>query len=205
MHGLLTSFLIALTNNIDNIGVRIAYSVRGVKIGLGQNLLIAGITFVISTAAALLGSVLSGAAGSLCHVLSMAVLCAIGLWFIVEPYIKKARAAHQRRRAPKNESPVLGALKDPERSDIDGSKTIDFGEAALLGVSLSINNVGGGMSAGMIGLDPIAVGALSALISFLALLLGNFAAGAFVRLGLARKTSIVAGLILIVIGIRQVL
>lgn len=203
LHGFLTSLLIALTNNFDNIGVRIAYSVRGVKIGLPQNLLIALITFVISTAAAMLGSALGNVAGPLCHVLSMAVLTAIGLWFIAEPYVKKLRQAHRPPKGKKDERPVIGALRDPEKSDIDNSKTIDFGEAALLGVSLSINNVGGGLSAGMIGLDPAVMGALSAAISFLALLLGNFAAGAFVRLGLARKTGVAAGLILIAIGVRQ--
>lgn len=200
MQSLFYSLLIALTNNIDNIGVRIAYSVKGVKIGVPQNILIAFITFAISSGATYAGSAIGAAAGGLCRLLSMLLLCAIGVWFIAEPYIKKARGKAPEKPA---ENTVLNALKDPEKSDIDGSKSIDFGEAALLGISLSINNVGGGMSAGMIGLNPLVMGALSAVVSFLALLLGNLAAGAFVRLRLGNKAAIAAGAIMILIGVRQ--
>ena len=202
MHGLLYSILIALANNVDNIGVRIAYSVRGVRLGILKNLWISVITFVISSSAALLGSALGTAAGEFCRVLSMAVLTAIGLSFIAGPLIKKIREKHRIAKQPAA-SPVLEALRDPEHSDIDNFKDIDFREATLLGISLSINNVGGSMSAGMIGLGALMIGALSALISFLALLLGNLLTGVFVRLRLGDKATVVAGLLLIAIGIRQ--
>ncbi|MDR3552215.1 MAG: manganese efflux pump [Clostridia bacterium] len=201
MYGLGYSILIALANNVDNIGVRIAYSVRGVRLGIFKNLWISVITFLISGAAALLGSALGAAAGEFCHVLSMAVLVAIGTWFIVEPY----RKPHRRRRESAHKSPVIEALKDTENSDIDNSKSIDFKEATLLGISLSINNIGGSMSAGMIGLGVLLIGVLSALVSFIALLLGNLLTSAFVRLKLGNKATVAAGVILILIGIRQVL
>jgi len=47
MHFIYTIF-IALANNLDNISVRIAYSIRGVKISILKKLWISIITFFIS-------------------------------------------------------------------------------------------------------------------------------------------------------------
>lgn len=57
------AFLIALTNNFDNIGARIAYSIRGIKISSLINLWISVITFVISFLAAFSGTLISGTLG----------------------------------------------------------------------------------------------------------------------------------------------
>lgn len=203
MYGILTGFLIALVNNVDNISVRVAYSLKGVRIGLFENLWISVVTFIISTLAALLGGGLGSLAGEFCRFLSMAVLAGMGTFMIAEPYIKRKKTAP--RKAPPDNATVIDALRDPEASDLDHSKTIDFREATLLGVSLSINNVGGCMSAGMIGLNAFFIGTLSAAVSFTVLLLGNLLAGLFQRLRLGRKASVAAGLILIAIGVRQIL
>lgn len=199
LHGVLYSVLIALVNNVDNISVRIAYSIKGIKLGLLSNLWISVITFLISTAAAAMGSLFLNAAGQeICKIISMAILCVIGLWFIAEPFVKRKPA--KRNNA---EGSVLCALSDPEKSDLDDSKNIDFKEATLLGVSLSINNVGGCLSAGIMGLGPVLIGLLSAAVSFAALWAGNFLTDIFVRLSLKRKASVTAGAILILIGIKQ--
>ena len=79
-------------------------------------------------------------------IIAMLLLTAIGLWMIAEPYIRKD-----------NESPgdsgqedgknVFRVMMKPEYADKDHSKHIDFKEATVLGVALSINNIGGGISA----------------------------------------------------------
>ncbi len=66
-------------------------------------------------------------------------------------------------------------------SDMDDSKYIAFKEATLLAIALSINNIGGGMSAGMIGLNSFRVGFLSALLSFIALWAGNYISEIFIN------------------------
>jgi putative sporulation protein YtaF len=200
LHGLLYSVLIALANNVDNIGVRIAYCIRGIKLGILQNLWIAVITFLISTLAAILGSVVSGAIGeNLCKILSMILLVCIGIWFAAEPFIKKSKKVDE-----KHVDSILDVLKNPEESDMDNSKSIDFKEATLLGISLSINNVGGSLSGGMIGLNAILIGVLSAFVSFVALFAGNYLTDVFVKLKLGSKASIISGIILILIGIKQI-
>ena len=202
MQGLFYTILIALANNADNIGVRIAYSIRGIKLGTCANLWISGITFAVSTAFACLGAAAAGAAGArACSILSLLILAGLGLWFILEPILQKpARAGHKQKK-----DSLFSILTDPEKSDLDHSKTIDFKEATLLGASLCMNNAAGSLSAGMMGLNAVLIGVFSALISFAALWAGNFLTSALLKRNLGRKANIASGVILIVIGILQML
>jgi len=205
MQHFIYTFFIALTNNVDNVGVRIAYSIRGIKISTLINLWIAVITFVISFFAAFSGTILSGLISKqLSCLIAMLLLSSIGLWMILEPYVKK-KNDHIADAVQRNNISAAHVLLDPHKADMDNSKHIDFKEATLLGIALSINNVGGGISAGMIGLNSFWVGFLSAVLSFIALWLGNYIAAFFEKLNIAQKTPVIAGLLLIAIGIEQIL
>ena len=210
MHPILSTLAIALINNLDNVGLCAAYSLRGIRLGQRENLIIAAITFFISGAATFAGARLSSAsAGSaaLCRVLGAGVLIAMGLWSLAAPYISRLRArrAEKRpaRRADGRGAPVLAALRDPERSDLDGSKSIDPREAALLGVSLSLNNVGGCLSAGMLGLSPALTAGLSAAASWLSLLAGGLLARALERVRLGHFAELLGGAALVALGVAQ--
>lgn len=203
MHFLYIIF-ISLVNNLDNVVVPITYSIRGIKISLQKNILISLITFIISFFAASMGSIISKQFDK--HIsayLSMVLFIGIGLWIIIDSYIKKNR---------KSENPVIietsknifTICDSPECADMDNSKEIDFKEATFLGIALSLNNIGGGLSAGMIGLSSFYVGLLSAVINFLALLAGNSLTKWFTRFNLGNKATFISGIILILIGILQV-
>src|SRR5208283_893067 len=190
MHHFLYTFFIALTNNFDNIGVRIAYSIRGIRISTLINLWISVITFVISFFAAFSGTVISGVMSKqLSSLIAMVLLTAIGLWMIVEPYLKKDKDCAE-ESAQGNKKSARHVLLRPEDADMDNSKHIDFREATFLGVALSINNVGG-VSAGIIGLNSLWVGFLSAVLSFLALWAGNYVAEFFIKWNISKKASVV--------------
>jgi putative sporulation protein YtaF len=198
---LLYAFLIALTNNVDNVGARVAYSIQGTKISTPINLWISVITFVISLAAAVSGTMISGALGKgISSVIAMVFLVAIGLWMILEPRLKRLYSA---KLSKDNSKGVLGILLRPESADMDNSKHIDFKEATFLGVALSLNNVGGGLSAGMLGLNSLLVGFLSAVLSFVSLWAGNYLAEFFIRRNISEKAGFVGGVLLIAIGIGQ--
>ncbi len=205
MHHFFYTFFIALMNNFDNMGVRIAYSIRGVRISTLINLWISVITFVISFLAAYSGTVISGVVSKhLSSLIAMLLLTTIGSWMILEPYLKKDNdCSDESLRTNKNSA--FHVLLDPKNADMDNSKHIDFKEATFLGIALSINNVGGGVSAGMIGLNSFWVGFLSAVLSFIALWAGNYVAEFFIKWNLSKKASIVAGLLLIAIGIEQII
>lgn len=203
MQHLLYAFLIALTNNVDNIGARIAYSIQGIKISNPINFWISIITFVISFIAALLGTMLTGSLGKrFSSVIAMGLLVAIGSWMILSSYRKNRCRENPSRENLKS---IWTILLKPENADMDRSKHIDFKEGTVLGIALSINNVGGGLSAGMIGLNAFLVGFLSAALSFVALWTGNYVAEFFIRRHMADKTAVVGGILLIAIGIEQFL
>ncbi len=202
MHFLYT-MLIALANNLDNIGVRIAYSVRGIRIPTSINLWISFITFIISSLAAFAGSTLSGFfTKTFSAVISMVLLAGIGIYIIVEPYVKKDDV-EEKKPEKKSGKIIFHIFRKPEKADMDNSKDIDFKEATFLGIALSINNVGGGLSAGMIGLNSFFVGLLSAVISFAALWAGNYITKFFTRIGMGNKATVFAGAVLVLLGIKQ--
>lgn len=204
MHLLYTVF-IALANNMDNIGVRIAYSIRGIRINTLKNLWISVITFFISSLSALVGTGITGIVSKqLSSVISMVLLTVIGIWIILEQYIKKGEKQNEQDEK-ENRNSILNILRKPEYADMDRSKTIDFKEATMLGIALSINNIGGGLSAGMIGLNEFLVGFMSAVISFLALWTGNYITGFLSRFKLGNKATVLAGIALIAIGLKQII
>ena len=164
MHFIYTIF-IALANNVDNISVRIAYSIRGIKVSILKNLWISIITFFMSFFAAFFGSIISKFLNNhTSSMLSMVLLIAIGFWIMIEPYVRKESNDEVETNESK-ENNVLNILKKPETADTDNSKDIDFKEATLLGIALSINNIGGGLSSGIIGLNSFFVGFFSAIIT----------------------------------------
>jgi len=201
MHHLLSTFSIALTNNFDNMGVRIAYSIRGVRISTAINLWISLITFVISFLAAVSGTIISGSIGkTLSSLMALLLLSAIGLWMITEPYrTRKHDCAHESGRGA-NKKGLCPALLKPRNAAMREATHITFREATVLGVALSINNIGGAMSAGIIGLNSFWVGFLSAALSFLALCAGNYVANFFIKWNISNKATVAAGLLLIALG-----
>ena len=204
MHFLYIS-LIALVNNIDVIVVIIAYSIKGIKISIAKNIWISIITFFISSLSVFLGGIITNLMSkNLSSMLSMVLFTVIGLWIIFEPYVKKKNELEIEEDNSK-QNIIYNILKNPENADADKSNDIDFKEATLLGIALSINNVGGGVSAGMIGLNPFFIGIFSAVISFAALWVGNYIADFFIKRNVGNKATIVAGIILILIGIEQIL
>ena len=95
-------------------------------------------------------------------------------------------------------------LQAPELADSDHSGVISIGESLLLGVALSLNCLTNGLPAGLWKLQPLAVAACNAVLSFASLWCG-------VRLGkrygahwLGRKADVLAGVLLILLGAYQV-
>lgn len=190
--------LISLVNNLDTVGVRVAYSVKGIRIPLNTNLWITVIAFLFSAVAAQSGSGLANLLPEkVVRFISMLLLVIIGLWLILEPYFS------QGRKTKKNSTHVLAILADPSKADQDGSKEIDFKEATFLGIALSLNNIGGGITAGVLGFSWLAVGFLSAMLSFVVLQVGNKLTYFLEKRKLANKAPLLAGFLLIFIGIRQ--
>jgi putative sporulation protein YtaF len=202
VQNLLYAILIALANNVDNLGARIAYSIQGTKVSTLINLWISLITFIISFGAAVLGAEVAGSVGTkAAAAVAMMLLTGLGSLMILQA---RARPWHEEEPPQKDAKKLWSVLLRPHHADLDASKHIDLKEGTVLGIALSINNIGGGLSAGIIGVTPVLVGFLSALISFVALWAGNYVAEFFVKRGISDKAALIGGVLLIIIGIKQV-
>lgn len=200
-HRLLSAIVIALANNVDNLGARLAYSVQGTKVSLAINAWISVITLLVSTSAAYFGGAIMALLGKFfATFLAMAMLVALGSWMILHA---RLQSWHERIHEEKTATAHIAILSKPHQADIDDSKHIDFMEGTVLGFALSINNVGGGVTSGVLGVDPLLVGVLSSTISFAALLAGNYIAEFFIEKRISDKAAIVGGVALILIGLKQ--
>ncbi len=192
--------LISLVNNLDTIGVRVAYSVKGIRIPLYTNLWITAIAFLFSAIAAVFGNQLANLLPErVVKIISMLLLGIIGLWLIIEPHCVG------KKKVREDDGHVLAILADPSKADRDGSKEIDFMEATFLGIALSLNNIGGGVTAGVLGFSWFMVAILSAAFSFLVLQVGNELTCYLEQKKLEGKVPFMAGLLLILIAIKQIL
>lgn len=202
VHHLLSAGVIALANNVDNLGARLAYSVQGTMVGVTINAWISVITFLISTLAAYSGEAIVASLGmDSASMLAMGMLVTLGLWMIL---YARVQSWHERILEKNTSTLHVAILRKPYHADIDNSKHIDFVEGTILGIALSLNNIGGGVSAEVLGVNPLLVGFLSALISFVALFYGNYVAEFFIKRHISDKAAFVGGVALILIGLKQV-
>src|SRR5208283_3708080 len=98
-----------------------------------------------SSFAAFSGTLITGFVSKrLSSFIAMSLLTVIGLWMIAEPYVRKDNGSPG-DSGQENGKNVFSMMMKPEHADRDHSKHIDFKEATVLGVALSINNIGGGI------------------------------------------------------------
>ncbi len=98
-HLLLSAIIIALANNVDNLGARIAYSIQGTRVDILINLWISAITFLISAFAAFSGLAIVNSLGkSVAAALAMSMLVGLGLWMIIQVRRKNWLKRYTNRR-----------------------------------------------------------------------------------------------------------
>jgi putative sporulation protein YtaF len=209
----LTILLLAISCNLDNVGVGIAYGVRGIGIPLASNLLIALVTaggtglcivfgqqafrFLPSQAAVLLGA---------------ALLIGMGVWALRQEIGERPR---QDRESPPGgdthdmgQEPLLGRilliLKNPFLADRDSSGHIDLKESLLLSLALMLNNLPNGVGAGLLGLSTLVTTLMVGFFSILTFWLGIGLGRSLGIHWLGRHAGTIAGLLLIVIGLAEI-
>ena len=101
---------------------------------------------------------------------------------------------------------VICVLRAPQAADMDRSGTISASEAMLLGIALSLDALGAGFGAAMVGFPALPSSLLIAAASGMFLLAGlSFGRKFAVRFGGAKAVSVLPGLILIATGIARLI
>ena len=209
-----TAFLIALSCNLDNVGVGISYGARGIRLPFLTNLYIALLTAAGTCLAMVLGGnaflLISPESGA---ILGGAILVVMGAWVIVQETFLRGRQSQEPPPADPGKEPtrkslwqrLLATLDNPSLADQDYSGHIDLKEGTILGLALLLNNLPNGVAAAMIKLPvfltTLAVGVLSVLTLWLGLGIGR-------HIGAHRNGKwiwVASGLILMGIGLIEII
>ncbi|MGD0152267.1 MAG: hypothetical protein ABSC17_00685 [Thermacetogeniaceae bacterium] len=215
MH-LMTILALALSCNLDNIMVGLAYGTRRIRLPLESNLLIALITSVGTLVTMLLGQDLARLYFNtrIANYLGAGIIIIAGLYVLIQSCWQRGiidtaplqpvllRTGVTAPKRPQQWLRELARLtRDPQLVDWDYSGSIDLGEAAVLGLALTLNNLPNGFAAGMLGLN---IGLTTIAVSSLSLL--TFWAGIWLGLRYTSRMlgdwgSPAAGIMLIMIGV----
>lgn len=196
----------AISSSLDNLGVGISYGIRKLKIDHLSNLIIAIVCFLFSFSGIGFGKWISTVLpGTLPLFLGAFVLIIIGLRIIL---LALPHSQGEMTKEIQNKKGIGAIFRNPERFDIDGSQHIGIGESILLGVALSANALTNGLSAGLLGLSPLAISLSAAVGSFLTVWLGVWLGQkvANVRIGsftLGQFGTLLSGIILVLIAINN--
>src|SRR5699024_6511160 len=96
---------------------------------------------------------------------------------------------------------VVQILRKPMQADLDRSGMVTGFEAFVLGFALSIDALGAGIGAAMLGFSPFYLALSAACMSFIFLVIGLKVGSVFSQIRWVKQISILPGLLLIIIGI----
>jgi putative sporulation protein YtaF len=205
--------MLALSSNADNVGVGIAYGIRGIKVPFTSNLLIALVTGMGTLISMLLGQTVGFTMHPrLAGILGGAIILGIGCWVLIcsapsiggfegNDLLQTGALSNTGSRVFKG---LFFVLHHPLTIDRDRSGHIDLKESWLLAIALSLNNVVNGVAAGMIGLNILLTTAAVMIFSMLTLWSGCAAGDRYGRRWLGNFASVVSGLLLVAIGAYEI-
>ena len=211
---LLSILALATSSNFDNVGVGIAYGVRGTCIPFASNLIIALISGIGTLLSMLVGTSLYRIRKpEVATLLGGLTIIGIGVWVIVQGTGQLRKVTSAKEQPPggaEGPSPrttlrkILTVLDDPFIVDPDCSGKVKAKASVLLGVGLTLNNLVNGVAAGMLGLSLSLVTFFTVLFSILAIWLGRSAGNSYGYRWIGHLTGPVSGLLLVSIGVYEI-
>ena len=216
-----SSVIISVSSNVDSFAVAVAYGIKKVKISINANILIAIVSSLGTFLSMSVGKAISGyLSPSISNVLGSGVLIAIGLWGMCGTIWERQK---NRKSKKKNLQPsdileesyrsqklydqsylsYVSYIDNPQKADIDKSGVIDAKESIVLALSLTINNIGGGIGAGISGLSIPFVTALTFSLSLMAIILGYYLGKKFASKFPKILAELLSACLIILIGIYE--
>lgn len=163
---ILSSLLFGVSASLDSLLVGVSYGIRRVRIRFWQNLFIGFVT--------LFGTCLSISAGHLlipllpevvCSYAGSLILALLGIYYIIKWLTAFLHNLHENKLPHYNEISSASSQK--------GWEALSFAEVFTLSLTLSLNNLGIGLSASLAGLSLLPTAVATLICSVLLLFLGN--------------------------------
>lgn len=195
---LVSAFLLSLSSCLDNIVVGIAYGMKKTRINFIYNLLIAIITSCGTLISMLSGRLIATVIPvSVAQGLGAAMIILIGIYFILEYFIKRNRYDS----SSPDELEIIKSENCCEKKQSCCEKSISLRETIMLAFALTINNLGIGISASLAGVSIVATVLLTFVISILTIILGISMGYNVIGRLFGKFASLVSGILMIILGI----
>lgn len=170
---------VAVINSFDNMGVRVAYSIGGIRINLFKNILISFMAFAVAFMGSFSASILSRLISEhLASIISMSLFIIMGINLLYNGYRKK-------------------------REQDEEVYEFSYKEAISIGTALAVDDIGGAVGVGLVGHNPVTVGTAFFIVSFIIFLAGNYGIKLFSKLKIAGYGYYIAGSLMMLLGILQ--
>jgi putative sporulation protein YtaF len=210
---ILSIALMSISSNTDSFAIAIAYGIRRVRIAILPNLLIASVSSFGTFLSMSLGQTIGGyLPRSISTMLGSGVLISIGILGISGAIWQE----RQRRKIEKyhQENPVklrsIDPLRDPESYIVplsipsnNSSRYMTIKESIPLAFSLTINNIGGGIGAGIANLNVPFTTGLTFILAIVAILVGCTLGQKFAKKMTEYSAHLLSSISIILIGIYE--
>ncbi|MCX7711731.1 MAG: sporulation membrane protein YtaF [Clostridia bacterium] len=210
--------ILAISLSLDALGVGIAYGLRGVKIPIFPKLVICAFSILYSFLAIIAGKSMSSIFSAwTSKLIGILILGLMGSWILLQSFLSKdapkeakqiTRQTHETlfKFVIKSLGITIQVIKNPVQGDIDQSGVIDFSEAVLLGLALSVDAIGVGIGCAFTGFSSMYIPLAIGLFQLAFLYMGTFAGGKFKLMEAVngKMISMIPGLLLIFLAILRI-
>jgi putative sporulation protein YtaF len=209
---LLAVFMFALAVSTDGFMVGVAYGVRKIKMPVLSMMIIFMASFTAVTISMIFGKGLTYICNPIvASHLGAAILIIIGTYYLVQAGWKKFYSREVDNGVPlvslnlKSLGVVVQILKEPSSADFDCSGEIGSREALFLGSALAVDAFGAGIGLAMTGHNVLITAASVGLLRFILINIGLTVGKLMENERLQNISPIIAGLILVSLGIYKLL
>jgi putative sporulation protein YtaF len=212
MH-LLSSFIFAVSANIDGLIVGMSYGIKKTRITLLKSTLISLVTATGTILSILMGNQISRFLPTgFSRFIGSGMLVGLGVYYLVKAIIRYRKdIGIQPPISPTTEelstNPTLTSNDEQDSSNIEGqgfsNAKLSLKEELFLGLTLSINNIGMGVGASISGLELLPTAIFSLLVSIVFLCVGSHIGKRHIPDLSEELSDFVCGLLLVILGIYE--
>lgn len=176
---LFSAILLAISLSMDALGIGISYGLRKIQIATLPKIIISFISLIFTFVAIGIGNVIALILPEcIAKLIGSAMLVILGAAVIIQAFSNKDA---QKKPAPKTRSWTISPLgltieitHTPTTRDVEKAPNINIKESLYLGVALSIDSFGAGISSAVAGMNSILVPILVGVCQFAFLSLGAY-------------------------------
>ena len=218
----LHALILTISSSIDSLGIGITYGIRNTAISFIAKIILFAIAFMVSIISILLGCTFKDIFfPNIIEYIGSFILILMGIFIFIQSVNKKNisdkrinnlidKKLNEQQKIYSFFIKCLGItvqiLKNPTSSDFDKSNTIDAKEAVFLGLALSLDSFGVGMSFGMIENFTFYFPLFISLFQLFFLNFGNFLGKKLCNFSKIPDNfwSVLSGILLIIIGLFKI-